>query len=73
LCDVILDHGNDQLVLALEIRIKRPRVKPAAAAVFFDAGAADSRSSKTRAAASNSFSQVSSRVGLVRTLDILLF
>jgi len=30
-------------------------------------------SSKTRAAASNSFSRVSSRVGLVRTLDIRPF
>lgn len=33
LLDVILEHGDDQLVLAPEIRIERLRVKPAAAAM----------------------------------------
>src|SRR6266850_6764566 len=42
LCDVILDHGDDQLVLALEIRIKRPACEAGCSRDAFDAGAADS-------------------------------
>jgi len=73
LLDVILEHGDDQLVLAREIRIKRAAREAGRRRNSLDAGAADSLSSNTCAAASNSFSQVTSRVGLVRTLDILSF
>src|SRR5712664_2731016 len=42
LFDVILEHGDDQLVLALEIRIKRPAREAGRSRDAFDAGAADS-------------------------------
>ena len=42
LLDVILEHGDDQLVLALEIRIKRPAREAGRSRDAFDAGAADS-------------------------------
>ena len=41
LLDVILEHGDDQLVLALEIRIERPARKTGRGGDGFDAGAAD--------------------------------
>jgi len=73
LCDVILDHGDDQLVLALEIRIKRPAREAGRSRDAFDAGAADSLFLEDARRRLKQLSQVSSRVGLVRTLDILLF
>ena len=42
LLDVILEHGDDQLVLALEIRIKRPAREAGRGRNGLDAGAADS-------------------------------
>src|SRR3982074_3710682 len=42
LFDVILDHGDDQLVLALEIGIERPARKTGRGRNDLDAGAADS-------------------------------
>src|SRR6202041_3559618 len=41
LFDVILQHGDDQLVLALEIRIERAPRKSGRGGNGFDAGAAD--------------------------------
>jgi len=42
LLDMILQHGDDQLVLAVEVRIKRPARKAGGRRDRFDAGAADS-------------------------------
>ena len=41
LLDVILEHGDDQLVLALEIRIERPAREAGRRRDRLDAGAAD--------------------------------
>ena len=41
LLDVILEHGDDQLVLALEIRIERPAREAGRGRDGLDAGAAD--------------------------------
>ena len=41
LLDVILEHGDDQLVLALEIRIERPAREAGRSRNGLDAGAAD--------------------------------
>ena len=41
LLDVILEHGDDQLVLALEIRVERPARETGRGGDGLDAGAAD--------------------------------
>ena len=41
LLDVILEHGDDQLVLALEVRIERPAREAGRRRDRLDAGAAD--------------------------------
>ena len=68
---MILEHGDDQFVLALEVgQENAPRMKPAAAAIAQVAPPKALSASNTRAAASNSLSRVSSLACLVLTLDI---
>ena len=42
LLDVVLEHGDDQFVLALEVRIERPAREASRRRDRLDAGAADS-------------------------------
>ncbi len=68
--DVILEHGDDQLVLAVEVRVERPARETGRGRNRLDAGAADTLFLEhPRRGLEQLFARVVP-VGLVRTLDI---
>ncbi len=71
LLDVILEHGDDQLVLAVEVRIERPAREAGTPPQWPRCWRRRCPVPRTRAPPPRTaFREVSSLVGLVRTLDI---